>query len=67
MAERVTEIADVPDSGLRDPGVHMPDARYLGKVSVGTEETSMVQLIEIEQLLSDDVRELLFSGAQVNR
>lgn len=66
MAERVTEIADVPDSGLRDPGVHTADSSYLGKISVGTEETSMVQLIEVEHLLSDDVREMLFTEPEVN-
>ena len=65
MAEQVTEITDISGAGMRDPGLHTADASYLGKISVDAEDTSMLQLIEIEQLLPAEVRHLLFTEPEV--
>lgn len=62
LAERVTGIDTVDVAALTAPGV--AGAPFLGRVA--TSSTGMLQLIELEQLLSDEVRALLFPAAERN-
>lgn len=56
MASRVRGIADVDQEQLGDSGV--ATAPFLGQVASDTD--GMLQLIELDQLLSNEVRALLF-------
>lgn len=63
LAERVQGVRDVGDGDLKDPGVRA--APFLGQVSAsaaGRGGTGMVQLVILEQLLPQDVRNALFPG-----
>ena len=56
MASRVRGIADINDGQLGQPGV--VTAPFLGQVA--SDADGMLQLIELDQLLSPEVRALLF-------
>lgn len=56
MASRVRGIADVDQKQLGDSGV--ASAPFLGQVA--SDADGMLQLIELDQLLSNEVRALLF-------
>jgi chemotaxis-related protein WspB len=58
MLERVAGIEQIDTGALSSPGVAMPEAGYLGEVSA--HDGSMTQLIEVDRLLTDAVRALLF-------
>jgi chemotaxis-related protein WspB len=58
LAERVSETLRRDASQFQDAGVDLPEARYLGPVT--TDEQGLVQWVRVEQLLSPDVRLLLF-------
>ena len=61
LVEEATDPRDVAAGELVDPGIATPDAPYLGKV-VG-EGDQLVQVVELERLLSREVRESLFTGS----
>jgi len=60
LAERVQGIEDVAAAALADNGVR--GAPFLGQVATGA--GSMLQLVEVEHLLSAEVRALLFPAGQ---
>lgn len=58
IAERVTGIERVAESAFCDTGIETkPDAPYLGKVAAAS---GMLQLVEVDHLLTEEVRALLF-------
>lgn len=58
VAERVTGVQRVAQEAFVAPGVAAPDAPYLGQVA--THDGGILQLIEVEQLLTDELRAILF-------
>ena len=56
QAEHVTGIETVDDATLRTPGLH--SAPFLGEVSGSA--AGLLQLVELDALLTPEVRELLF-------
>lgn len=60
LAERVQGIEDVAAAALADNGVR--GAPFLGQVATGA--GSMLQLVEVDHLLSAEVRTLLFPAGQ---
>lgn len=58
IAERVTGIENLDASAFFEPGVSTVDAPFLGKVTAS--DGAILQLINIEQLLTEDVRRILF-------
>jgi len=58
LAEHVTEMLRREPSGFRDAGVDSPEARWLGPVT--PHEGGLVQWIRVDQLLTPELRELLF-------
>lgn len=59
LAEHVTGIETLDDAALADSGVDA--APFLGQVAGGA--AGMLQLVELDQLLTADVRALLFQPA----
>jgi len=64
VAEQVTETVKVDERGFSSPGIHVKDAPYLGEIT--RDSRGIVQRIEIGQLLSPDVREVLFQPAEAS-
>jgi chemotaxis-related protein WspB len=62
LAEQVTETVRRSEEDFRDAGVSVSDAPYLGPVT--THAGSIVQRIDVHNLLSGNVRDLLF-GEQI--
>jgi chemotaxis-related protein WspB len=62
LAEHVIGIETIDDAALADSGVD--GAPFLGQVASGP--AGMLQLVELDQLLSPDVRALLFQPAGVS-
>jgi chemotaxis-related protein WspB len=62
LAEHVIGIETIDDTALADSGVD--GAPFLGQVASGP--AGMLQLVELDQLLSPDVRALLFQPAGVS-
>ena len=58
LAEQVTETMRWNPEDFRDAGVESPDAPWLGPVA--SDPGGLVQRVEVAQLLSPDVRALLF-------
>ena len=58
MVERVSQIVDIDPGLFLAPGVANSAAPYLGKVLAT--DGAMVQLVELAQLLTSEVRALLF-------
>ena len=58
VAEHVTETMRREPGEFRDPGVDSPEARWLGPVT--PYEGGLVQWIQVDQLLSPELRALLF-------
>jgi chemotaxis-related protein WspB len=59
ILENATETAQIDLDDLQDSGLKTEDAPYLGKISAG--DGTMIQLIKVEDLLSEPVREIIFS------
>lgn len=57
LAEHVIGVEDIAPGALRDPGV--TSAPFMGQVASGAH--GMLQLVEIGQLLTDELRALLFA------
>ena len=62
LAEHVIGIETLADAALADSGVDA--APFLGQVASGP--AGMLQLVEVDQLLTPDVRALLFQPAGVS-
>jgi chemotaxis-related protein WspB len=58
LAEHVTETMRRAPADFRDAGVELPEAAWLGPVS--PYEGGLVQWVQVEQLLTPELRELLF-------
>ncbi len=58
MAERVTSTADCDEGKLSSPNIEIPGSPWLGKISASGKE--MVQVVRIENLLPEDIKETLF-------
>ena len=61
LAEQVTETMRRNPEDFRDSGVGVPDAPWLGPVA--SDAGGLVQRVEIGELLTPDVRALLFPAA----
>lgn len=57
LAEHVIGVEDIDPDALREPGV--ASAPFMGQVASGAQ--GMLQLVEIAQLLTDELRTLLFT------
>ena len=60
MAESVTDTVHVEEESLADSGIHIDEAAYLGRLAVATDDASMLQLVEVDELIPSDVRDALF-------
>lgn len=58
LAEHATETMSRHPSEFRDSGLDLPDAPYLGPVAV--DEGGLVQWVQVDQLIGDELRDLLF-------
>lgn len=58
LAEQVTETAKLKDEDFRPSGLQQPEAPYLGPLLKN--EASLIQRLDIEQLLPDELRRNLF-------
>jgi chemotaxis-related protein WspB len=58
MAEKTTETLRREESDFVEAGVAVEATPYLGPVT--SDERGLIQRVEVEQLLSEEVRELLF-------
>lgn len=58
IAERVSGTRKIAPETLADTGVDCPAGPYLGQVA--TQEDGILQLVELGQLLSEEVRTVLF-------
>lgn len=62
IVERATESLRREPGDFTDPGLAPPDAPYLGPVT--RDERGLIQRVEVEQLLTPTLRELLFASAK---
>jgi len=60
LAEQITDVERVDDKSIEEPGVTLPDARYLGRVM--RSHGFLVQLVEVKALLPEELRTLLWSA-----
>ena len=60
MAERVTETLNKPNSELVNTGTQLDEASYLGEMIM--DDQRMIQLIRLENLLSDSQHKRLLAG-----
>jgi chemotaxis-related protein WspB len=58
LAERATDSLDDTTAAPSSSGVAVPDAPYLGGLSVGN--GGIIQYVKVEHLLPDDLRDRLF-------
>jgi chemotaxis-related protein WspB len=58
IAERVAGVRQVSDGALLDVGVALDNAPYLGRVTTAAE--GILQLVNVERLLPEPVRALLY-------
>ena len=61
LAEQVTETMRRNPEDFREAGVEVQDARWLGPVT--SDEGGLVQRVEVAQLLTPELRALLFPAA----
>ncbi|VVD68715.1 chemotaxis protein CheW [Pandoraea horticolens] len=62
LAERATDMLRADASAFQASGVDLPEGRYLGPV-LDTDE-GLVQWVRVDQLLTDEVRALLFDASR---
>ncbi|MFP4595470.1 chemotaxis protein CheW [uncultured Ralstonia sp.] len=65
ILERATHTRRIEAAQFADSGVATPHARWLGPVA--SDATGLVQRIEVQQMLDDDVRALLFPALPAGR
>ncbi len=61
LAEQITDVERVDDKAIEEPGVRVPDAKYLGRVM--RVHGVIVQLVEVKDLLTEELRALLWSAS----
>lgn len=61
IAERVSAVRKITRDALVETGVECPDGPYLGQVVA--QEDGILQLIQLDQLLSEEVHAVLFQPA----
>lgn len=59
QAEHVTETLRMDPSSFEAAGVGVPEAPYLG--GLARRDAALIQRIDVDRLLPDDVRQLLFT------
>jgi len=59
LAEHVIETMNVMEDEFHSPGLENDNARYLGKIRIDDE--GMLQMINVDDLLSEELQELLLS------
>lgn len=57
MAERVTDTVNVPASQLKEKGIHLENAAYLGKIIM--DEKGTIQELRLDALLSQQAEAFL--------
>ena len=62
LAEHATETAFIQAADLQQPGIQAQNTPYLGKVAISSGE--LVQLVEVDALLTPEVIALLFREEQ---
>jgi chemotaxis-related protein WspB len=62
LAEQITDVERIDDKAPEEPGVTIPDARYLGRVF--RTATGLVQLVEVKALLSEQLRAMLWNALE---
>ncbi|TGN98234.1 MULTISPECIES: chemotaxis protein CheW [unclassified Burkholderia] len=62
IVEHATQVREFAPAQFADSGIATPHARWLGPVAA--DATGFVQRIDVEQMLDDDARALLFPPAQ---
>jgi chemotaxis-related protein WspB len=60
MLERVSGIERIDPGEFTPSGIDTPQAAYLGQVSA--RDGGIVQLVDVDRLLTDEVRALLFQA-----
>jgi chemotaxis-related protein WspB len=63
LAEHVTETMSRAANEFKDSGVSVPEARYLGPVA--SDRDGLVQWIQVDKLLPEQLRDLLFQSRAV--
>lgn len=63
LAEKVTEVMRLQESEFKDSGVKNRDAKYLGEVV--TDNYGMLQRLNVNKLLPQAAKKMLFGGAEV--
>ena len=62
LAEHATGTAVSADETFIDSGIDTPETPWMGPISVGTKE--MIQIVKIENLLTDELKSKLFTGSK---
>jgi chemotaxis-related protein WspB len=62
LAEQITDVDRIDDKAPEEPGVTIPDARYLGRVF--RTSSGLVQLVEVKALLSAQLRAMLWNALE---
>jgi len=65
IAEKVTEMLEIPKEAFSSSGISLKEMSYLG--SVTNNEGKMIQYIEINELLTEEVQSMLFSDVSENK
>ena len=64
LAEKVTDTITINEDELQSTGLELPDAPYLGHVAA--REDGLVHLMDIDELLTEPVKKLLFNDNDDN-
>jgi chemotaxis-related protein WspB len=64
LAEHTTGTATRDDESFSDSGVDNPETPWMGKISVAEKE--MIQVVKIENLLTDELKSRLFTNSEEN-
>ena len=64
LAEHVTDMAVREPGTMKDSGIDTSDGQWSGKISTVKEE--LIQVVEIGNLLTDELKGKLFTGAKEN-
>lgn len=62
IVERATQTRRIEREHFADSGIATPHARWLGPVA--SDESGLIQWIDVQQMLDDDVKALLFPQPQ---
>jgi chemotaxis-related protein WspB len=62
IVEHATQTRRIERERFADSGIALPDARWLGPVA--SDEFGLIQWIDVQNMLDDDVKALLFTPSQ---